>query len=143
VNGYVLRTNNGDCVASILNCQTYNDATGLCTNCLDRFYLANNVCNSVNPVCQNYDSTTGNCTSCVNGNVLRTNNGDCVVATLNCTTYDSATGICTGCADRYYLSNDLCNQVNSVCQNYDSLTGNCTSCISGYVLRTNNGDCVA
>ena len=48
--------------ASVPNCVEFSD--GLCTNCFNMYYLADNTCNEVDPLCKSYDKSNGDCTSC-------------------------------------------------------------------------------
>lgn len=61
--GYTLVS--GDCMVPTNNDPNCNQKSGaICLNCMDRYYLLNNVCTKLTRNCAIYDPSTGFCMSC-------------------------------------------------------------------------------
>lgn len=60
---------------------------------------------------------------------------------LNCQRYGN-TGTCELCSNRYYLSNGVCQAVDSSCKTWDS-QGYCLTCYAGYTCGEKERSCRA
>lgn len=113
---------NGSCIQIDPNCQSWNNATGACSQCYVGYVVTNvNFCSIINP------------------SVLTVQQKSSLNTDVNCLKSNS-TGICTQCIFRYVLnSNNACIKVNDLCQQWNNTTALCTACYGGYTLT--NGAC--
>lgn len=134
----------GQCLQGTVGagCSTF-DANGACTQCGTGYYLQSGICNQIDPQCANFNTTSLQCVGCYSGYTIL--NGVCQISKVdtqyqvkNCYAYNS-NNLCVSCFDRFYLSNNSCNQVNVFCKTYDNTNGNCLSCYTSFKL--NNGQC--
>lgn len=101
-------------------CSIYDPNTGICTECLPNYVLANNNCS----LCPSNQVKVGNL---------------CFQTISNCINYTTS-GSCSVCASTYVLSNGLCSLVTppSFCSIYNPNTGICSECQPNYILVNNN-----
>lgn len=111
------QVNNTCALTTLTNCQVLTQA-GLCTQCVQGYYL---------------DQNTAKCLAVPTNNTI-----------ANCAAYSPAYA-CNGCGDGFYISNGACVQANVTvanCQRY-SANGVCSLCASGYVQSLDTLTCVA
>ena len=48
----------------ILNCQVFDQRSGICSVCSSGFFLFQNTCKKVSSHCRTFDFTTGSCFDC-------------------------------------------------------------------------------
>ena len=111
---------NGECVIRVViqipNC--LENVNGVCTQCIEGYFVKNNACSAVPITCATYNRSTGKCTSCIVGHFFQ--NDECIFPALsdpNCIYYESA--YCSRCRVGYYLDNYLCSAVVKECLNFD------------------------
>jgi hypothetical protein len=104
------------------------DSQGKCSQCIDRYYMSNGTCTSVDITCNNYDNNTGNCLDCVSGYVFQ--DKQCILPALGidpyCTYYTNS--YCTSCQTGYFLQNYACTLIDSNCLQFDYTSNACVSC---------------
>lgn len=136
---------NGSCIGSILiaskdvNCIRVSN--NVCSQCSNRYYMANNICVPVNDNCKSYNPTNGNCTDCYLGYVV--SSGMCIPQASqndpNCK--NRTNNKCQSCYQGYYLNATLsCVATSPLCKSSNSTSGSCLSCFQGYTLI--RGTCI-
>ncbi|ESU34701.1 Variant-specific surface protein [Giardia duodenalis] len=107
------------CYGSIAGCIECSDRFH-CTECLDGYYLYDNLCVYCDDNCLTCENAATNCTNCDEGFVLQ--NGRCIeVGSVmeNCikakSASDSAQG-CSACRGGFYLTNGMCEKCVENCQ---------------------------
>lgn len=108
-----------------------------CTECLDGYYLHDNLCVYCDSNCLTCETTATNCTDCDDGFVLQS--GKCVKVDLvisNClqakNTADPAEG-CSACRGGFHLSNGACEKCVDNCQICNGpLLSDCKLGFNGY-----------
>ena len=107
-----------------------------CSECVNRYYLNQNICFRVGDGCNTYNKQTGECWSCFTGYEYQS--GNCVkeVEPVNqdphCLIFKN--NRCEKCSIRYYYSGEKCVPVNPLCKTYNS-TGACTTCYPSYRIE--------
>lgn len=109
---------------------------------MNRYYVKNQTCFSIDPNCLAYNSTNGNCLACYSGYVVN-QLGGCILPSSSSSTISDpfctnvVNGKCVNCLNGYYVDNltGLCTIMSILCINYDMLSGVCTKCASGNILQ--------
>lgn len=128
------------CVIPVNFCQSYDNTTFFCNNCMSGYYLyrsgANYICQTLPRFCLTADFT-GACLTCISNYIIY--NRLCVLSDsiLNCQTYDPQSYTCLNCVRGYYLnSNNICTLLPQYCNSANS-QGICITCVNGYKLSGN------
>lgn len=107
------------CYAQIVGCIACDDRFH-CTECLDGFYLYNNVCVYCDDNCLTCETSATNCTDCDDGFVLQNNKCVKVGSVLsNCIQAKSTTNPTDGCSickGGFYIHNNECKKCVDNCQ---------------------------
>lgn len=110
--------------------QTYQIIDKVCTriplNCTGQTYYdpINYVCAAVSSKCATFNATNGQCLTCANASDIVVN-GSCVTAPIII------------CANRQYVLNGVCQNINALCSTFVFIGGQCLSCIRGFALTNN------
>lgn len=140
--GFYKNPDNGNCYrAENFNCNEWNALQTGCRNCLEGFYLTNEVCypHSVQ-ACSEFDMTRDACLSCKEDHYY--NNGECIKRkALNCLSTHASADLCTTCRDQFYFDNGECLKNTSLnCATLSREMNGCLTCLPNYFY--NNGNCL-
>jgi len=127
-----------------VHCVQY--AHGVCTKCVNRYFLSHGACTAVNPLCKTFNSA-GACESCWSGFSL--NDGDCIKnkvapSIIGCSEVNKNGFVCDKCNKGYLLIHGRCAEKKKgdnhpeLCQTFDG-SYNCLSCFDKFFLE--DGDC--
>lgn len=119
--------------SQIPNCVAFTPA-GMCTECLDGYYVSGNTCAAVSILCTQYNKQTGQCLSCIPGYFFQDN--ECIYPALpdpHCVRYSGA--YCSICRNGFYLVNYMCKQIHAQCAAFDYDRQVCTACVNNYTPR--------
>lgn len=134
-NNYVM--SNTRCISQISDCQNYNSATGLCSQCFNGYTLLQGGTCRINPqLCLRMNVITFKCDECIRGFIPIDNNSFCAMNVSYCISYNPD-GSCSNCQSEYYLTQGRCSPLGRICLNYNALN-QCTQCIQGYTLVSGN-----
>lgn len=142
--GYQLGGGNCVLASSVINnvgsnvyCTQFNGTA--CVKCMNRYYVKDNTCYSIDPNCLTYNATTGYCLTCYSGYSV-SSLGNCFLPNSNTISDPYCTSVinskCINCLNGWYVDQltGHCTLMSILCVNYDMLTGHCNQCASGSVL---------
>jgi hypothetical protein len=129
-------------IGSNIYCTKFNGAA--CIQCVNRYYVKDQTCYSIDPNCLTYNASTGYCLTCYSGYVV-SQLGGCILPNSNtisdpfCT--NTINGLCTNCLNGYYVDTLVghCTLMSILCISYEMIGGQCKQCTSGSILQ--DGSC--
>ena len=110
---------------------------GICTKCIDKFYLSkDNIC-TTEEKCEYGDGDTALCNYCITGYYLDNKDKKCKIQNeeefKHCEIYEDG---CIECSPEYYLGEDLkCSKVKNCMESQNEI---CIECQKGYYLGKDN-----
>ena len=134
----------GICQLVSVDCNTYDELTGLCTSCYAGFGLDNGICSksTQSSGCLERDQN-GVCIRCSFRSYLSDAN-ECVSVDDQCADFNYDDKVCIGCYSGYSLLNDKC-QITQVDEDKEiencfayTPEGNCLECFDRFYLSEAN-----